>query len=88
MAFVLPILHDLKGPEKVGYRAVIISPTRELATQVRLSATLTAAQMGISVQMDYQTVLKTDSCLLSYAHNRSSTKSRSLASEESSRSAC
>jgi ATP-dependent RNA helicase DDX52/ROK1 len=34
MAFVLPILHDLKGPEKVGYRAVIISPTRELATQV------------------------------------------------------
>lgn len=35
MAFVLPILHDLKGPEKVGYRAVVISPTRELATQVR-----------------------------------------------------
>ncbi|KAF9538251.1 RNA-dependent ATPase rok1 [Mortierella hygrophila] len=34
MAFVLPILHDLKGPEKVGYRAVIISPTRELATQI------------------------------------------------------
>ncbi|KAF9436477.1 RNA-dependent ATPase rok1 [Entomortierella beljakovae] len=34
MAFVLPILQDLKGPEKVGYRAVIISPTRELATQI------------------------------------------------------
>ncbi|KAF9200455.1 RNA-dependent ATPase rok1 [Haplosporangium sp. Z 27] len=34
MAYVLPILHDLKGPEKVGYRAVIISPTRELATQI------------------------------------------------------
>ncbi|KAF9366333.1 RNA-dependent ATPase rok1 [Mortierella sp. NVP85] len=34
LAFVLPILHDLKGPEKVGYRAVIISPTRELATQI------------------------------------------------------
>ncbi|KAF9205581.1 RNA-dependent ATPase rok1 [Podila verticillata] len=34
MAFVLPILHDLKGPEKVGYRAVVISPTRELATQI------------------------------------------------------
>ncbi|KAG0239761.1 RNA-dependent ATPase rok1 [Actinomortierella wolfii] len=34
MAFVLPILHDLKGPEKIGYRAVIISPTRELATQI------------------------------------------------------
>jgi ATP-dependent RNA helicase DDX52/ROK1 len=37
LAFVLPILHDLKGPEKVGYRAVIISPTRELATQVQMS---------------------------------------------------
>ncbi|KAF9586763.1 RNA-dependent ATPase rok1 [Lunasporangiospora selenospora] len=34
MAFVLPILHDLKGPEKAGYRALIISPTRELATQI------------------------------------------------------
>ncbi|KAG0330826.1 RNA-dependent ATPase rok1 [Podila humilis] len=34
MAYVLPILHDLKGPEKLGYRAVIISPTRELATQI------------------------------------------------------
>lgn len=34
LAFLLPILHDLKGPTKEGFRAVIISPTRELATQI------------------------------------------------------
>lgn len=38
LAFILPILHDLNGPEKIGYRALIISPTRELAQQVRLLA--------------------------------------------------
>ncbi|RUS22252.1 putative ROK1-ATP-dependent RNA helicase [Endogone sp. FLAS-F59071] len=34
LAFILPILHDLNGPEKIGYRALIISPTRELAQQI------------------------------------------------------
>ncbi|CAG8568077.1 1592_t:CDS:10, partial [Ambispora leptoticha] len=34
LAYLLPILHDLKGPEKMGYRALIISPTRELAQQI------------------------------------------------------
>ncbi|KAJ3285141.1 RNA-dependent ATPase rok1, partial [Blyttiomyces sp. JEL0837] len=34
LAFVLPILHDLGAPSKVGFRAVIISPTRELAQQI------------------------------------------------------
>jgi ATP-dependent RNA helicase DDX52/ROK1 len=33
LAFVVPILHDLKGPTKEGFRAVVISPTRELAQQ-------------------------------------------------------
>lgn len=32
-AFLLPIIHHLKGPQKQGFRAVIISPTRELAKQ-------------------------------------------------------
>jgi len=31
---VLPILSKLKQPEKVGFRAVIVSPTRELAQQI------------------------------------------------------
>ncbi|XP_076248949.1 DExD-box helicase 52 isoform X2 [Calliopsis andreniformis] len=41
-AFLLPIIHHLGGPQKKGFRAVILSPTRELAKQtyrecVRLS---------------------------------------------------
>ncbi|KAJ3225053.1 RNA-dependent ATPase rok1 [Clydaea vesicula] len=34
LAFSIPILHDLKSPAKGGFRAVIISPTRELAQQI------------------------------------------------------
>ncbi|KAJ3013120.1 RNA-dependent ATPase rok1 [Thoreauomyces humboldtii] len=34
LAYLLPILHDLKQPAKEGIRAVIICPTRELATQI------------------------------------------------------
>lgn len=34
LAFLIPILRDLKGPMKEGYRAVIVSPTRELAQQI------------------------------------------------------
>ena len=34
LAFLLPILHKLKGPTKEGFRALIITPTRELGQQV------------------------------------------------------
>ncbi|KAI8823026.1 P-loop containing nucleoside triphosphate hydrolase protein [Fimicolochytrium jonesii] len=34
LAYLLPILHDLKNPAKEGIRAVVICPTRELATQI------------------------------------------------------
>jgi ATP-dependent RNA helicase DDX52/ROK1 len=34
LAFLLPILADLKGPAKENFRALIISPTRELAQQI------------------------------------------------------
>ncbi|KAJ3218199.1 RNA-dependent ATPase rok1 [Dinochytrium kinnereticum] len=34
LAFVLPILHDLGAPSKDGIRALIVSPTRELALQI------------------------------------------------------
>ena len=33
-AFVIPILAHLKEPKKVGFRAIIVSPTRELAIQI------------------------------------------------------
>lgn len=32
-AFLLPIINHLKGPQKEGFRAIILSPTRELAKQ-------------------------------------------------------
>ncbi|XP_046825409.1 probable ATP-dependent RNA helicase DDX52 [Vespa crabro] len=32
-AFLLPIIHHLNGPQKQGFRAIILSPTRELAKQ-------------------------------------------------------
>jgi len=34
LAYILPILQDMRRPEKVGYRALVIAPTRELARQV------------------------------------------------------
>merc|ERR1711892_1002684 len=33
-AFLLPIIHSLKEPRNVGYRCVIVVPTKELAVQV------------------------------------------------------
>ncbi|XP_063951660.1 probable ATP-dependent RNA helicase DDX52 [Lytechinus pictus] len=32
-AFLLPVIHQLKGPQKKGFRAVVLSPTRELSQQ-------------------------------------------------------
>lgn len=37
-AFLIPILHHLKGPTKCGFRALIICPTRELAKQTQREA--------------------------------------------------
>lgn len=32
-SFLVPVLHCLRGPQKLGFRAVILCPTRELAQQ-------------------------------------------------------
>ena len=34
LSFIIPILHQLKSPKKKGFRALILSPTRELAEQI------------------------------------------------------
>ncbi|XP_019891017.2 DEAD box protein 52 homolog [Musca domestica] len=34
IAFLAPIINDLKAPKKVGFRAIILAPTRELAQQI------------------------------------------------------
>ena len=33
LAFILPLLHHLKSPQRQGFRALVLSPTRELAKQ-------------------------------------------------------
>jgi ATP-dependent RNA helicase DDX52/ROK1 len=34
IAFLFPLLYHLKKPEKKGFRALILAPTRELVQQV------------------------------------------------------
>lgn len=34
IAFLAPVINDLKTPKKVGFRAIILAPTRELAQQI------------------------------------------------------
>ena len=34
IAFLMPLLNDLAAPKKVGFRAIILAPTRELAQQI------------------------------------------------------
>uniref|UniRef100_A0A1I8MKR7 Probable ATP-dependent RNA helicase DDX52 n=1 Tax=Musca domestica TaxID=7370 RepID=A0A1I8MKR7_MUSDO len=34
IAFLAPIINDLKAPKKLGFRAIILAPTRELAQQI------------------------------------------------------
>jgi len=34
LAFVIPLLHHLQQPQSGGIRALVLSPTRELAEQV------------------------------------------------------
>lgn len=34
IAFLAPIINDLKSPKKVGFRAMVLAPTRELAQQI------------------------------------------------------
>ncbi len=60
LSFILPILHDLKGPTKEGFRAVLISPTRELAQQIHREL------MKLSVGKPFKV------CVLSKATNVSS----------------
>lgn len=34
IAFLAPVINDLKSPKKVGFRALILAPTRELSQQI------------------------------------------------------
>lgn len=34
LTYLLPLLHHLNSPKKEGFRAVVVCPTKELATQI------------------------------------------------------
>ncbi|KAK8749160.1 hypothetical protein OTU49_015706 [Cherax quadricarinatus] len=46
-AFLVPILHQLGGPQRKGFRAVVLSPTRELARQTHRECVRLAEGLGI-----------------------------------------
>ncbi|XP_065827734.1 probable ATP-dependent RNA helicase DDX52 isoform X2 [Oscarella lobularis] len=50
-AYVLPIIAQLKKPQKVGFRAVIISPTRELAQQIYRECSRLATGSGFHIHV-------------------------------------
>lgn len=50
-AFLLPVLHQLGGPQKKGFRAVIVSPTRELATQIHRECVRLCEGYGIRAHL-------------------------------------
>ncbi|XP_076033703.1 DExD-box helicase 52 isoform X2 [Oratosquilla oratoria] len=50
-AFLVPILHHLKGPQKKGFRAVVVSPTRELAKQIHRECTRLSEGLGLRVHI-------------------------------------
>ncbi|KAG8223169.1 hypothetical protein J437_LFUL000335 [Ladona fulva] len=50
-AFLIPIIHHLKGPRKLGFRAVIVSPTRELAKQTHRECLRLAEGQGLRVHI-------------------------------------
>lgn len=50
-AFLLPILHHLQGPQKKGFRAVIICPTRELAKQTQRECARLSGERGFRIHI-------------------------------------
>lgn len=46
-AFLVPIIHCLGTPQKKGFRAVIVSPTRELANQTHRECVKLTEEIGL-----------------------------------------
>ncbi|XP_055328078.1 probable ATP-dependent RNA helicase DDX52 [Paramacrobiotus metropolitanus] len=55
-AFAIPILHALGKHKTVGYRAVVVSPTRELAKQTFFEFQRLGAGMGYHIQFISNTI--------------------------------
>jgi hypothetical protein len=51
LAFTVPIIAALKSPKSKGFRAVIVSPTRELAVQIKREFDRVAAGTKLQVRL-------------------------------------
>lgn len=58
VAFLVPVLAALNRPSKKGFRALILSPTRELAKQIYRECTILAA--GTGLKTNYITKVRQD----------------------------
>lgn len=50
-AFLVPIIQHLKGPEKQGFRALILCPTRELASQTQRECVKLSEGRGFKIHI-------------------------------------
>ncbi|XP_056629660.1 DEAD box protein 52 homolog [Diorhabda sublineata] len=66
-AFLVPIIHSLKGPERQGFRALILCPTRELAQQTQRECHRLAEGRGFRVHV----ISKIKKALIQYNPNGS-----------------
>ncbi|KAJ3275627.1 DEAD (Asp-Glu-Ala-Asp) box polypeptide 52 [Terramyces sp. JEL0728] len=80
LAFLLPVLHVLKAPAKEGFRAVIISPTRELAAQIHRE--IQKLIVGKPFKVCVLSKANTASNLKSYGEFRSNARVRQLVLDE------
>lgn len=67
LAFILPILHHLKEPKKCGFRAVVVSPTRELAQQIHRE--FVRMNVGTGLKIDVLTKAKASTIANSKTNN-------------------
>uniref|UniRef100_A0A1Y1L0B3 RNA helicase n=1 Tax=Photinus pyralis TaxID=7054 RepID=A0A1Y1L0B3_PHOPY len=56
-AFVVPLIHHLKGPQRKGFRAVIVCPTRELARQTQRECLLLSLGRGFRIHVIHKKAL-------------------------------
>lgn len=50
-AFLLPIIHQLKRPRALGFRALVVAPTRELADQTYRECSFLCQNTGLKVHI-------------------------------------
>lgn len=49
LAYLIPLLHHLGSPKKQGFRALVVAPTRELASQIQEHLRKLAGPKGVRV---------------------------------------